>query len=34
MSDRAFAAFAAALDKPSERVAALDELLSLPRIGT
>lgn len=32
MSDRAFAAFAAALDAPSEQVPALDELFSLPRI--
>jgi uncharacterized protein (DUF1778 family) len=32
MSDRAFAAFAAALDEPGQRVPALDELLSLPRL--
>jgi uncharacterized protein (DUF1778 family) len=34
ISDRAFAAFAAALDAPGGRVAALDELLSLPRISS
>lgn len=33
MSDRAFAAFAAALDEPGQHVPALDELLSLPRIS-
>ena len=33
MSDRAFAAFADALDEPCERVAALDELLRLPSIS-
>jgi len=32
MSDRAFAAFAAALDDASEPVPALGELLSLPRL--
>lgn len=33
MSDRAFAAFAAALDTPGEKVTAISELLSLPRIS-
>ncbi len=33
MSDRAFAAFAAALDAPGERVTALDDLFSLPRLS-
>jgi uncharacterized protein (DUF1778 family) len=32
MSDRAFAAFAAALDQPDEHVAAIGELLALPRL--
>jgi uncharacterized protein (DUF1778 family) len=33
MSDRAFAAFAAALDAPGEKVPALSELFSLPRLS-
>lgn len=33
MSNRAFDALAAALDEPGQRVPALDELLSLPRIN-
>jgi uncharacterized protein (DUF1778 family) len=33
MSDRAFAAFASALDAPGERVAPLGELFSLPRLS-
>jgi uncharacterized protein (DUF1778 family) len=33
MSERAFKQFAAALDGPAERVAALDELFALPRIA-
>jgi uncharacterized protein (DUF1778 family) len=32
MSDRAFAAFAAALDSPDEHVPAIGELLALPRL--
>jgi uncharacterized protein (DUF1778 family) len=32
MSDRAFAAFTAALDAPSEIVPAMSELFALPRI--
>jgi len=32
MSDRAFAAFASALDEPDEHVAAIGELLALPRL--
>lgn len=34
ISDRAFAAFAALLDEPGERVPALDELLGLPPISS
>lgn len=34
MSDRVFAAFAAALDESGERVPALDELLGLPPISS
>jgi uncharacterized protein (DUF1778 family) len=34
MSDRAFAAFAAALDQPGEAVAAISDLFSLPRISS
>lgn len=33
MSDRAFAAFATALDAPAEKVGAMSELFSLPRIS-
>ena len=33
MSDRAYAAFAAALDAPGESVSALGELFSLPRLN-
>jgi uncharacterized protein (DUF1778 family) len=33
MSDRAFAAFAAALDAPGEKVAAMSDLFALPRIS-
>lgn len=33
MTDRAFAAFVAALDAPSEKVAAMSDLFSLPRIS-
>jgi uncharacterized protein (DUF1778 family) len=32
MSDRAFAALAAALDAPGEQVPAMDELFALPRL--
>ena len=33
MSDRAFAAFAAAVDQPGEPVGAISDLFSLPRIS-
>jgi uncharacterized protein (DUF1778 family) len=33
MRDRAFAAFAAALDEPGQRVPAIEELLSVPPIS-
>jgi len=33
MSDRAFAAFASALDAPGERATPLGELFSLPRLS-
>jgi uncharacterized protein (DUF1778 family) len=33
MSDRAFAAFAAALDSPGETVPAMSDLFALPRIS-
>ncbi len=33
MSDRAFAAFAAALDQSGEQVTAMSDLFSLPRIS-
>jgi hypothetical protein len=32
MSDRAFVAFAAALEAPGEKVAAISDLFALPRI--
>jgi uncharacterized protein (DUF1778 family) len=34
MTDRAFAAFAAALDEPGEDVPAMSELFRLPRISS
>jgi uncharacterized protein (DUF1778 family) len=34
VTDRAFAAFAAALDEPGEDVPAMSELFRLPRIST
>ena len=33
MSDRVFAAFAAALDSPGEKVPAMSDLFALPRIS-
>jgi uncharacterized protein (DUF1778 family) len=33
MTDRAFTAFVAALDAPGEKVAAMSDLFSLPRIN-